>query len=54
MRYKNKTREHKHQCGGCQREGDGDVGGKGDLIYGDRDDLTLDGGHTMQYTDLVT
>ena len=43
------------QYSGYQREGGlGVVKGIGGHIYGDRDDLTLGGGHTMQCTEGVS
>ena len=53
-RYKTGTHRQRLQYGGYQRDvGGGVVKGKGGQIYGGRDDLTLHGGLTMQYTCIV-
>ena len=50
-----KTHRHRQQHGGCRREGRGGVEkSKGGQIQGNGEDLTLDGGHTMRYTDDVS
>ena len=51
------TKGHRHRrpCGGYQREGGGAVvKGRGGQVYGKEGDVTLGGGHTMQYTDQVS
>ena len=48
------THWQRQQYGGYQREGkwgERQERVRGDQIYGDGDDLTLDGEHTVQYTD---
>ena len=55
MGYKTETHRHRQQYGGYWKEGgEGAVNCKGAKYMVMEDDLTLGGGHTMQYTDYVS
>ena len=54
MGYKTETHTPRQQCGGHQREGGSGFKGKGAKYMVTEDDLTLESGHTMQYTDHVS
>lgn len=51
LKIKMETYEHKQQSGSWQKEGSGRRRGS---WYDVTEDLTLGGGHTVPYTDLVT
>ena len=55
MGHKTETHRHRQERGGDQREGDGQiVKGKRGKHMVMEDDLTLGGGHIVQYTDRVS
>ena len=55
VEYKSETHRHRQQYGGYQKEGSsrGMVKVKGHKYMVMEEDLTLGGGHTMQYTDHI-